>query len=192
MQTEYFVIMRAGPSSYPLLDWDELGLDFLRPAPVDATRPVQLKLGSPVPRNPVMVDYHSLPDPVVSERVKAVLEGLALHGVQFVPADVKVAPTDVRRYWLLHVFNWIACIDRQRSALSFYSDGDVLGIDKLVLDEAVLGEFPLERRKVFALAESPATHLFHESVVERVLALQPEGVRFLRVDQWNDSAGFRA
>jgi len=28
-------------------------------------------------------------------------------------------------------------------------------------------------------------------VVDLVLALQPEGLRFIRVDQWNDSAGFK-
>jgi hypothetical protein len=192
MQTEYFVIMRAGPSSYPLLDWDEYRVGFGKPAPVDATRPVKLRLGSPVPRAPVMVDYHSLPNPVVSERIKATLEPLDLFDAQFVPADVKVTPDDVRRYWLMHVYNRIACIDRQRSALSFYSDGNVLGIDKLVLDEALLREIPLEKRRVFVLSESTDVYLFHTSVVERVLALQPEGVRFLRVDQWNDSAGFRA
>lgn len=192
MQTEYFVIMRAGPSSYPLLAWDEYRVGFGRPVPVDATRPAQLRLGDPVPRNPVMVDYHSLPTPVVSERFKGLLESLDLFGVQLVPADVTVSPDDVRRYWLVHVYNRIACTDRGHSSLALSRHGTILGIDKLVLDEAVLKEIAPERRRVFRLAEVPSTHLFHESVVERVRALQPEGVRFLRVDQWNDSAGFRA
>lgn len=192
MQTDYFVIMRAGPSSYPLLEWDELRLGFARPAPVNITTPIKLRLGAPVPRAPVMVDYHSLPTPVVSERIKDVLEPLDLFGLQLVPADVKVKPDDVRRYWLLHVFNRIGCIDRQRSVCKFYSEGDALSINKLVLDEEVLQEIPLERRNVFRLAEATSTHIFHESVVERVLALQPEGVRFIRVDQWSDSAGFKS
>lgn len=192
MQTDYFVVMRAGPSSYPLLEWDEFGPNLSRPAPVQLTRPVQLRLGKPVPRNPIMVDYHSLPRPVVSERLKDVLEALDLHGLQCIPADVKVKPDDVRHYWLLHVYNKIACIDRQRSALAIdEDDGGVLGIDKLVLDEAVLREIPMERRLVFRLAEATSTHLFHHTVVERMLAIQPEGVRFVRVDRWNDSAGFK-
>ncbi|MBZ4420425.1 imm11 family protein [Myxococcus sp. RHSTA-1-4] len=191
MQTEYFVIMRAGPSSYPLLAWDEFSGPFFRGVFAPFTRPIRLRLGAPVPRNPVMVDYHSLPTPVVSERLKDVLEPMDLHGVQLVPADVKVAPDDVRRYWMLHVYNEIACIDRQRSTLSLYSDGDVLGIDKLVLDENVLREIPLEQRRVFVLAESTSTHLFHQSVMDPLMALQPEGVRFIRADQWNDGAGFR-
>jgi hypothetical protein len=192
MQTDYFVIMRAGPSSYPLLEWDEYRVGFVRPLPVKVTAPVKLRLGAPVPRAPVMVDYHSLPEPVVSERIKGTLESLDLFGMQLVPADVKVKADDVRRYWLLHVFNWIACIDRQRSVCKFDSDGDALGISKLVLDEKVLEAIPPERRRAFVLSESPSVYLFHQSVVEQVLALQPEGLRFIRVDQWNDSAGFRA
>ncbi|NMO17707.1 hypothetical protein HPC49_30785 [Pyxidicoccus fallax] len=192
MQTDYFVIMRAGPSSYPLLAWDEYRVGFVRPAPVNVTAPVQLRLGAPVPRTPVMVDYHSLPEPVVSERIKNSLALLDLFGLQLVPADVKVKQDDVRRYWLLHVFNWIACINLQHSACTFYPDGDVLGIDRLVLDEEVLQDIPLERRRVFVLEESPSVYLFHHSVVEHILALQPEGLRFIRVDQWNDSAGFRS
>jgi len=91
----------------------------------------------------------------------------------------------------LEVFNWIACIDRQSSAVSLSRRDTVLSINKLVLDEKVLQEIPLVRRRVFVLTESPSVYLFHQSVVEQVLALQPEGVRFIRVDPWNDGADFR-
>jgi hypothetical protein len=138
-----------------------------------------------------MVDHHSLPEPVFSPRLRDVLEPLKLYGVQLIPADVKVKEDDVRRYWLLHVHNEIPCIDRERSSLSIdEDDGGVLGIDKLVLDERVLGEIPLERRRVFLLAED-TVYLCHQSVADLLRALQPEGLRFIRVDQWNDSAGFK-
>jgi hypothetical protein len=194
MQTEYFVIESAPNNNHPLLEMDEV-VGFGRPEPLVLSRPVELRLGAPVPRNPVMVDHHSLPQPVFSARIVDVLEPLGLYGVQFVPADVKVQADDVRRYWVLHVYNEIPCADRQRSVLSIdEEDGMVLGIDALVLDERVLQDIPLERRLVFVLAESTSTYVFHHSVVERVHALTPqaEGLRFIRVDRWNDSAGFYA
>ncbi|MFP2929477.1 imm11 family protein [Pyxidicoccus sp. 3LG] len=192
MQTEYFVIEAAASNAHPMLAWDEYlpGLGGPRPAK-PLGRPVKMRLRKPVPRNPVMVDHHELPDPVLSPRLKEVLEPLELHNVQFVLADVKVKPDDVRPYWLMHVYNWIACIDRERSVLTFYDSGDVLGVRKLVLDEKVLQEIPLERRRVFCPAETPATHVFHQSIVEKVLALQPEGLRFIPVDRWSDSAAFQ-
>lgn len=191
MQGDYFVIERAGPSSYPLLQWDQSASPFRKGTAVEVTEPIRLRLSKPVPRNPVMVDHHCLPEPVFSQRIRDVLEPLNLYGVQLIPADVKVKDGDVRRYWMMHVYNEIACVDRERSVCSFYPDGDVLGIDKLVLDERVLREIPLERRKVFLLAED-TVYLCHRSVMDLVLPLQPEGLRFIPADRWNDSAGFKA
>ncbi|HYO60235.1 imm11 family protein [Archangium sp.] len=191
MQLDYFVLERAGPSNYPLLEWDALYWGFGKPQPVAIKEPVRLRLGDPVPRKPVMVDHHSLPEPVISTRLKEVLEPLELFGVQFVPADVKVREGEVLRYWLVHVYNEISCLDRQQAKFTTLPSGRIFDFDRLVLDEKVLGEIPLERRRVFILAEWRSAYLFHRSIVEKVLALQPEGLRFFRVDEWSDSAGFR-
>jgi len=195
MQTEYFVIESAPNNNHPLLTMDEEVVGLGRPEPLVFSGPLQLRLGAPVPRAPVMVDHHSLPQPVFSARIVEALEPLGLYGVQFVPADVTVKQGAVLRYWVLHVFNEFQCLDRQRSIYEFFPGHEVaLSLDKLVLDERVLQEVPLERRLLFVLAESTATYVFHRSVVERVLALTPppEGLRFIRVDRWNDSAGFQA
>ncbi|WP_164021426.1 imm11 family protein [Pyxidicoccus trucidator] len=192
MQSEYFIIERAASNSHPLLGWAQSGSAFYKGKPVTVTEPIRLRLNEPIPAVPVMVDHHSLPDPVFSTRLRDVLEPLQLHRVQLVPADVRVKEDDVRRYWLLHVFNEIACLDRQRSVFDSYSDGDVADIEKLVLHEETLRELPLEKRLVFILAEVTSMCLFHRSVVDRVLSLSPpaEGVRFIPVEAWNDSAGF--
>lgn len=192
MQSDYFVIERAGPSSYPLLQWDQSASAFRKGTAVEVTEPIRLRLSKPVPRNPVMVDHHCLPEPVFSQRIRDVLEPLSLYGVQLIPADVKVKDDDVRRYWMMHVYNEIACVDRERSVFKLSPSGlMMLSIDKLVLDERVLGEIPLERRKVFLLAED-TVYFCHRSVMDLVLPLQPEGLRFIPADRWNDSAGFKA
>jgi hypothetical protein len=56
----------------------------------------------------------------------------------------------------------------------------------------VLGALPLVERLVFRLAEQ-VVHVFHRSVVDQVLALTPppEGLRFIPVADWSDSAGFK-
>jgi hypothetical protein len=137
------------------------------------------------------VDYHSLPRPVVSQRIRDVLAALPLVGVQLVPADVRVRGEDVRRYYLVHVYQRIAAIDRERSVLDVSEDGDVLGIQRLVLDMEKIAQVPREERLVFRLMESTSVHLFHESVVNAVLALKPEGVRFTPANEWGDAVGFK-
>ncbi|WP_426751731.1 imm11 family protein [Myxococcus sp. Y35] len=192
MQNEYFVLMRERSQLHPLLTWDQEYLQFLKPAPVEVLEPVKLKLGEPVPPRPIMVDHHSLPSPVVSPRLKEALEAADLPGVQFVPADVQAGDA-VLRYWLVHMWRTIPCMDRQRSVFEETEVGQVLlSLDKLVLDEAVLREVPLHERRAFMLEED-TVHLFHQTVVERVLALTPppEGLRFIPVAEWGDSSAFR-
>ncbi|MFP2928533.1 imm11 family protein [Pyxidicoccus sp. 3LG] len=191
MQNEYFVLLRARSQQHPLLSWDQDYLAFLGGEPVEVQEPVKLKLGEPVPPKPVMADHHSLPSPVVSSRLKDVLDAAQLPGIQFVPADVQ-AGDEVLRYWLVHMWRRLTCVDRERSVLTLYPDGDILDIDRLVLDENVLREIPLRERLAFRLEED-IVHIFHSTVVERVMSLTPppEGLRFVPVPEWNDAAGFR-
>ncbi|NMO15535.1 hypothetical protein HPC49_07490 [Pyxidicoccus fallax] len=193
MQREYFVLERELSNEHPLLGWDQRSGAYYKGRAVEVAEPVRLRLGDPVPPKPVMVDHHCLPKPVVSMRVKEVLEPLQLHRVQFVPADVKVGEDDVRRYWLLHVFNEIPALDMQRSECEFLGEGAIFSIERMVLSEKVLSQVPLHERRVFVLAESLSMCLVHQSVVDQVMALRPavQGFRFVPVEQWNPAAPFK-
>lgn len=85
MQSEYFVIESAASNDHPMMEWDEYLATFGGPRPFKPLgRPIKLRLGKPIPKNPVMVDHHELPSPVFSARLKDALEPLELHGVQFI------------------------------------------------------------------------------------------------------------
>ena len=189
MNNEYFVIDRAGNNSHPLLEWDERSIDFNRGVPVANGRTVRLKLGDPVPRAPVMVDYHSLPDPVVSAKIRDVLAALRLHKVQLIPANVK-AKDKVHDYTLVHIYNEIAAVDRVASDADYSPMGSLLDVRRLVLSVAVLSRIPLAERLVFILAESTSTELFHQSVRDAVMATNPVGVRFHPIASWNSNSSF--
>nr|WP_211193739.1 DUF1629 domain-containing protein [Pyxidicoccus fallax] len=176
-----------------MLGWNQSASMFRKGRPVSVETPVQLRVAEPVPPRPIMVDHHSLPAPVVSQRLMEVLAQFELPGAQLVPADVAVGDS-VLRYWLVHVYNRLPCLDRRRSIFTPSPSGLLLlSLDALVLDEDVLSKVPLAQRLLFVLAESTSVYLFHRSVVDRVLALTPppEGLRFIPVSDWNDSAGFR-
>lgn len=193
LNDDYYVVTRARSQEHPLLAWAESAMAFRKGLEVDVSMPVRLRLGAPVPRYPRMVDFHSLPAPVVSQRLADVLRAVPLPGVQLIPADVEVEEGDTRRYWLVHMWRRLACVDRARSSVTLYPSGDgILDIERLVLDEAVLQEMPLEERLVFRVREV-VLHLVHRTVVERVLALTPppEGIRFVPVPEWSDGRAFR-
>jgi len=188
---DYYIIERGGSSNYPLLEWEQKSGVFRKGKPVTVAEPIKLRLGAPVPDNPEMVDYHSLPKPVIGKRIKNILEPMNIYGSQLIPARIPV-DDKVYNYWLLHVFNRIECMDRDKSISTYSNLGDASDIKSLVLDEIILEDIPLENRLIFVLRESTSTYLFHHSVKDDIMALEPppEGIQFFRVDQWGSMAVF--
>ena len=190
---DYFVIESGGSNNYPLLEWDQKAGMFRKGKPVTVTEPIKLRLGAPVPAQPEMVDYHELPEPVVGKRIKNLLEPMDIFGIQLIPARIPVE-NEIYNYWLLHVFNEIICVDREKSILEIdEDDGGILDIAQLVLDEKILQEIPLEKRLIFVLRESTSTYLFHRSIKDAIMALDPapKGVQFFCANVWGSGAVFR-
>ncbi|HYD42484.1 MAG TPA: DUF1629 domain-containing protein [Anaeromyxobacter sp.] len=157
---------------------------------IDVSTPIPLKLGAPVPHAPVMVDYHVLPEPVVSERLKAVLEPMDLFMVQLVPAEVDVNGTRLS-YWLLHVRNSIECLDMKRTQCRRSRRGAITILEKIVLDEKKLEEIPEEKRLLFHPREYGTIWLVHDKLKAVIEAVNPVGLRFFHTRDWSDAAAFR-
>ena len=188
--SEYYIISRANNNNHPLFEWDQLSGMFYKGRPVEISEPVKLRLGSPVPKKPEMVDYHSLPESVVSERIKNVLEPMTIVGIQFVPVKVQGKNEgEFFDYWLMHIYKKISCMDRKKSDYKVSESGRI-SVRKLVIDEAVVKDIPLEKRLVFELKEGASLFLVHKSVRDAVMAVNPVGVEFIDVDEWGIGSAF--
>lgn len=193
LQDEYFVIRRQNNDNYPLFSWDQIETEYGLGKPVEYKEPVKFRLGDPISPNFEWVDYHVASEPVVSKRIVDALTPLGLHGVQFIPAKVR-NPRDPfsepRDYWFVHVWNHIACLDKDKSELELYDDGSIFGIDKLVLKEKTLAMFELRKRMMFVLSEDVSVILVHQQVKDAIESVHPKGVRFFKAAQWNSDKTF--
>ncbi|QRK13166.1 hypothetical protein JQX13_25940 [Archangium violaceum] len=196
MNHTYYVHGRASNDSHPLLAFVDNGparhsLHTKRFVEPEST-PVRLRLGRPEPRSPIMADHLSLPLPVLTRKVAQVIEALQLPDVQLVPAVVET-PTREYPYFILNVWNFIACVDRAASDITEDEDDSryILGIRHLVLDMKAIDEVPPERRLLFRLAESSSTYVFAQPVVDAILGTSPEGIRFWPVNGWGEGHAFR-
>lgn len=195
MQEEYYVIKRENNDSYPLFAWAQQAREYNMGKPVEYTEPLKLTLRKPVRRNFEWTDYHSLSGPVVSKRILDVLLPLDLYGVQLIPAkvtnpyDPSAEPHD---YWFVHVWNRIACLDMEKSELELYSDGDIAGIVKMVLNEEILSMFEPHKRMIFALKEDITAHLVHKTVKEAIESVHAKGVRFFKATEWGSDRIFES
>jgi hypothetical protein len=193
LQNEYYVIESENNDNYPLFSWDQTSGAFGMGKPVEFKEPVKFRLGDPLSPNFEWVDYHESPSPVVSKLIVNALLPLELYGVQFVPAKVR-NPRDPfsepRDYWFIHVWNRIACLDKENSEIELYDDGTIFGIDKLVLNEKTLAMFELRKRMIFELAEDISVILVHQRVKDAIESVHPKGVRFFKAKEWNSDKTF--
>lgn len=153
-----------------------------------------MKFDGPYPKKPTMMDYHS--DGVVeliSDKIEQALAPLHIKGIQL-PKATFLDPkngTLYTNYYYLHIHHYLECMDKEHS--NFIGDEDldiVLAIKKLVLDHEILAQIPLQDRLVFRLDEDSAFKLFHKSVVDAIMATEPAGIRFVKVESYNPGTAF--
>ena len=188
---KYYVLENGGGNYNPLVDFKERSRPFNLPQPMQIDKPVELILGEPIPGKPVMIDYHSMGGiDLISDKVKNVLEPMDIDGIQLVPAQVDVNGT-FYDYWVIHVYKRIECLDRDFCNLLIDEDDDeILSIRKIALDKDELGEYNESKRMVFRIEEYSGMTLFHEKVVDVIMSVEPDGFRFIDVDEWTDGSAF--
>jgi len=128
--------------------------------------------------------------PVVSKRVCKVLEELRLYGVDLHPTRITTRKGErLCDYKLVHVWNKLRCIDRERTQAIWYEypENSIREEFSLRLDREVMAQTPLERRLVFRLAEFGPTVVFHRTVVEQLMAIRPTGIMFAPFATSNES-----
>lgn len=190
-EMEYYIIERENNDNYPLLDWvDGLSLAFFDRQFIKVNQPVQLQMGDPIPYAAEMVDYHELPNPVFSKKVKDALESLSIKGVQLVPATVHVGKEDFD-YWILHVMNECGCLNIQESEYEVTSHGVIFALNKIVLRNDVFTNIPEEQRLIFYMSEYHPMCLYHQRVKDQIESVSPKGLKFISVEDWDDTMSFK-
>ena len=195
---EYFYLVSSGLGDYPLLDYAPNGGNYneiFRPKPVDTGEKRILRFSPPIPSKPQFGDYHYLAvhAPVISERLKKVLEALNIEEVQFLPTVI-LDKTDNEHegYYILHTYKEIRCLDKAKSKWEKgdFDEESTSEIDKLVLDNEILDTIPLEKRLMFGLWENRTYLVFHQSVIEKILEISPTGIRVYPISEYDDSLPF--
>jgi hypothetical protein len=195
LQDEYYIIDSENNDNHPLFSWDQRSSLFVNNvAPVVIEEPIKLRLSAPIPTNIEWVDYHSCPESVVSSVIADVLRPLNIFGIQLVPAKVR-HPNDpfcgIKVYWFIHVWNRIACLDKDKSEVITNKKGTrVFSIERFVLNETELEKVELKHRLVFELAEHSTVLLVHQSVKDVIESVNPKGCRFFKATEWNSDIVF--
>jgi hypothetical protein len=184
---EYYVITRENNNNYPLIITDSDCPPYEdEEEAIENPQRMYFCLGKPIPKKPIMVDFHSQPKSVISDKIYTVLNNLNIKGIQLIPATIRSKDNEYSNYWYIHIINRFPALDREKSIFQW---NDIIeeawAIEKLVLDEKVLKSIPLNERLVFYLVENSAEQFFHKSVVDIIMAVDPIGLKFVKIEDYS-------
>ncbi len=188
---DYFMIEEVPRAPIPMIGED----DIPARGPVDATHVYQYVLCKPIPKNYILGDYCQSMTPILSKRVIDVIRS-------FDPADTQYLKLVLNHpkgkqhedHMILYVHAMLEkIIDIRNSDVDYDPRDDfVTDLRSFRLDKKALSAFPEASRLVFVPRQAPASTLFHKSVVDAIMALEPSPtIRFVPVSQWGDSYRFQ-
>jgi hypothetical protein len=183
-----------GANNHPQLAWGKTRkAPFLKAEQIDETTltlPLQIVFDEPYPKNYEMADFLMLGAQFAnSEKFKNCFEKLNIYGVQFVPIEITSNKGDViSGHYAAHFWNKLSAIDKDNyvgDPLDMFET--IPNLSKFSLDAKLLTNIPLEKRLVFGLTEDKTIIIVHQSVYEAIQAANLTGMRFFRVDDWDES-----
>ena len=184
---EYFRIGRANNDNHPLLVVKQGGKYEREYEYIDDVEPMIYRLGEPVPSKPIMVDFHSSSCSIVSQKISDVLINLNIKGLQLIPATIEGKNNELyENYCFLNIYNKLKVLDMDKSVYRWSNFLKLANpIEKLVLNEELLNSIPLEERLIFRLEENKVFEIYHKSVVDAIMATNPEGIQFTKVEDYH-------
>ncbi|MDL2305080.1 hypothetical protein LJC72_07045 [Bacteroides sp. OttesenSCG-928-D19] len=200
MTTEFDYYLIEGDNNYmsPLLmnddEVDSEGTLFLnRMQKVDDGTIVHLVFNPPIPPKAQMTDYLFLTcRAVFSKKIYEVLKGVEIKDFQLVPAVIKDNKgEEFSDYWIAGVYREFAFLDKDKSEYAdITSKGRWSGIEKMVIDQDLMSQVPLEERLIYVGKESSAYVFYHKSIVDAIMSVNPTGLVFVPVKEWYNGISY--
>jgi hypothetical protein len=191
---EYYLISSTYPDNVPLLQDDE-ELDPVGVAFLDQYRTVKpdyvahVTFGPPIPSKPRLSDAMSLNGScsVFSKKIYDTLSQHEIKGLQLVPTIIRGRKDETfDNYLIANIYQEMAFFDEKETEYGWMNEmtEEWEDIEKIVLDREKLAAGPLEDRLVFVSKEACKFILYHKSVVDIIMAVNPEGIVFTPVEEW--------
>jgi hypothetical protein len=126
-----------------------------------------------------------------TSKFKNVIEKNEIYGIQFFPVKINDEKI-MTEYYAVHIWNKIAAVDNERyTGAKRDESGRISDLIKFSLNEKLLNNIPLEKRLFFVLSEFSPIKVVHQSIYDNIQKENLTGIRFFRIDEWDDGAIFR-
>jgi hypothetical protein len=185
-EDEYFIMRSENNDNYPLLTLNKGSYNYEHKNNIiENPQTVVYRIAKPIPKKPVMVDYHTSPYSVISDRIYSVLNNFNLKNVQFIPAIITTEKKEYNNYWYLHSVNAFPVLDLDKSKCEWDDFIKVASpIEKIIFKELELKKIKEEERLLFCLSENKLFRIFHRKIVDEIMKIEPKGLQFIKVNEY--------
>ena len=197
LDKEYYVMGFDYANNYLMLAWGDFDYgSFLKATPIDINTldlPIKIIFDETVSKECKMADFLMLGSECVgSNKLKNHFEQMNIYGIQFIPIEIKPKKGDtISGYFAINIWNVIQAIDKNNyEGVEPDEFGLIWDLEKFSLDTELLDKIPLEKRMFFGLAENNLI-IVHQSIYEAIQKENLIGIKFHRIDEWDDSVMFR-
>ena len=194
LNSQYYIITRENNDNYPLLcessESDDDYLKLIQKNRLSEETTLIFDVANPKVSQPEFVDYHSLPEPVISKTIASIIAKKSLPYIQLIPTEIRYKNILHKDYYYLHVLNEIECLNA--AATDCDEDDGEYELETLVLDEKKLSKIKEKNRLLFYLKEdvSPKDCIIHESLVNEIIDTDPKGIQFISLPEWSIDCDF--
>ncbi len=194
INSDYFILSSDFVASHPILEEDEELANKLKKNTMldDVEKDITLNIAKPYPKNIEMCDYHSSPNAVFSEKViKVLCLFKTIYGIQLLPCTVADSDANIYEgYYLMHIYNYIECIDYKRSDVDVSKTTKSIKINKIRLNNVSLNKISVVDRLIFRPEGAPHLKIFHKSIVEAIENAGIIGLKFYGIKEYYDGIQF--
>ncbi|MGR6838495.1 hypothetical protein ACU5DF_05015 [Aliivibrio wodanis] len=149
--------------------------------------------GEPKDNIPLIEAMEMDGDPLLSKRVKQVLEFFDLYRFQLQPAIYTHADDTEHFYWVGVLENTLNVYDFEQGRVNFIDEDEdedeEVDAETIRLDPDKMSVIPLEKRLMFQVPGMRGTYIVHRSVAEPLIALNASGLHLVPVMEWDDCFG---
>ncbi len=185
---DYYAAYKLRERNVPRLTLSGAGSRLLaQNESLENVEPIEYFMCDPIPPKINLVDFMTSPKAVISDKIADVLRPMNISGIQLLNCVLlgEKEEQDIREgYWGLHIYHRIECVNRELSICRI--NHGIISAEKIVLDKSVLEKIPLQDRLIFRLQEDPLYQLFHKSIVDKIMAVNPSNLGFVDLDTPND------
>jgi len=126
---------------------------------------------------------------VFSKKIYNALIKNSIKGLQLVPVLIRDKKNEEHDgFFIANIYQRYFSFDQEKTEF-WEIDEDTeawLDIEKIVLNRNLLSEIPLKDRLVFESKEHPSFTLYHKSIVDIIMSVNPKGINFIPVEEWNN------